>query len=351
MERFAKPKAAEAPPVSPTSLGLADGGLRKEDLVFVEEIGRGAYGRVHRGTCRGAPVAIKAIALRALLAQALEKYLFSELAALRANQHPNLIRYLGAAQDGAELFIVTEFMAGGTLRGVLAPGLPPLPWRLRVALARAAAEGLACLHSSELLHRDIKTENLLLDDSWRLVIADYGFAKKVADLKGGSPQPGTILGTEAFMAPEVTFGEGYGEKADVFSLGCVLAELLTGRVPGERGFLERTPRNKFAADLAQLRAAAPPGAPPSLVECTCQCLAYEPEARPSSDDALLWLRDLEAELPPFDPAALPRPSQLQAQRAAAEAAARAGAGAGSAGGAGAGDSPAAAAEQESPEGS
>jgi serine/threonine protein kinase len=135
------------------------------------------------------------------------------------------------------------------------------PWRLRVALARAAAEGLAALHGAELLHRDIKTENLLLDNGWRIKIADYGFAKKVADLKGGRAQPGTIVGTETFMAPEVIFGEAYGEHADVFSLGCVLAEVLTGRVPGVGGFLERTPRSKFAADLEQLRAAAPPDAP------------------------------------------------------------------------------------------
>ena len=329
MERFAKPAPADAP-ASPTALGLAPT-VAFAELTFLEEIGRGAFGRVHRGEYRGAAVAIKGIALRALVAQSLQKYLFSELEALQANRHANLIRYFGAAQSGAELYIVTEFMDGGALSG-LGSALATLPWRLRVALARAAAEGLACLHASELLHRDIKTENLLLDDAWRLVIADYGFSKRVADLRGGSRQPGTILGTEAFMAPEVTFGEAYGEHADVFSLGCVLAQLLTGLPPGRGGFLERTPRNKFAADLAQLRAAAPADAPPSFVECACQCLAYEPDARPASEDVLLWLRDLERELPEVDLAALPKPSALQA--AARAAAAQAGAAAADGGGAG-----------------
>ncbi len=287
------------------------------------EIGRGAYGVVYRGTYKGESVAIKSISLQAL--GDLHKYLFSELQALQASRHTHLLKYYGAAHNvqASELYIVTEYMDGGTLSGVLAPSptLAPLPWRLKVSLARAAAEGLACLHASDLLHRDVKSENFLLDDSWRLVIGDYGFAKRVADLKGGLRQPGTILGTECFMAPEVTFGEAYGEHADVFSLGCVLAHILTGRAPGEGGFLERTPKNKFACDLGALRAAMPPDAPPSFLECTCQCLAYEPEQRPNAEDVLLWLKDLEAELPDFKPCDIPKPSQIQAARAAAAAAA------------------------------
>ena len=324
MDRFtAKPPApaADPPPTSPTAALAPLSAIPTASLTLLQEVGRGAFGSVHRGLYQGAPVAVKRIALRAVQAQSLQKYLLTELQALAAVAHPHLIRYLGAAQAPGEVLIVTEFMEGGALRGVLAGAAVAaasqqqqqqqqaqlLPWRLRVALARAAAEGLAALHGAELLHRDIKTENLLLDDEWRLVISDFGFAKRIADLKGASPQPGTILGSEGFMAPEVIFGEAYGEKADVFSLGCVLAELLTGLQPGVAGFLERTPRAKFAADLAQVRAAAPADAPQSFVECVCQCLAYEPEARLASDDALLWLRDLEAELPECSLGSLPRP--------------------------------------------
>jgi serine/threonine protein kinase len=347
MERFTKAAAAALPPppTSPTAALAPLSAIPFERLALGAVVGRGAFGAVHRGTFQGAPVAIKRVPLRALQAQAaLQKYLLTELQALAAVQHPHLLHYHGAAQHEGELFIVTEFMEGGDLRGVLAAAAAAgvaLPWRLRVALARAAAEGLAALHGAELLHRDIKTENLLLDDGWRIKIADYGFAKKVADLKGGRAQPGTIVGTETFMAPEVIFGEAYGEHADVFSLGCVLAEVLTGRVPGVGGFLERTPRSKFAADLEQLRAAAPPDAPASFVECVCQCLAYEPEARLTSDDALLWLRDLEGELPEVNLEALPRPSALQ--QLGREAAAAAAGAAGAAGVAGEGEGEVAAA--------
>ena len=208
--------------------------------------------------------------------------------------HPHLIKYYGAAQRGKDVFIVTEYLEGGSLAGVLVAGAPPLPWSLLVGLGRAAAEGLAHLHAAELLHRDIKTENLLLADNWRLVVADYGFAKKVADLNGGVRTAMTILGTEDFMAPEVTFGEAYGVGADVFSLGCVLVELLTRQPPGT--VLKRTPRNKFAANIEALRAAVPADAPPSFVECAVQCLSYEPESRVSADVVADWLRELEAEL-------------------------------------------------------
>lgn len=213
--------------------------------------------------------------------------------------HPHLIKYYGAAQRGKEVFIVTEFLPGGTLADILSPSAPLLSWPLLISLARAAAEGLAALHTADVLHRDIKSENLLLDDDWRLVIADYGFARRHEGDGGarrGAAQTMTIVGTEAFMAPEVTFGEPYGAGADVFALGCVLAQIIVRQTPGSNGFLERTPRNKFRCDLDALRAAAPVDAPPSFVECAAQCLAYEPEDRLTAENAAEWLKELEEEL-------------------------------------------------------
>lgn len=314
---------ATSPPLSPGgSSTLHDRcQLSFADLVFGRKLASGAFGTVFEGTHRGAPVAIKSVQLRAL-GGVDTKYIFGELATLSSVSHPHLLKFLGAAEggDGRELYIVTELMGGGTLADVLSPPAPPLPWSLRVALCRAAAEALAHLHAAELLHRDIKTENLLLEaDAWRVVIADYGFARKVVDLRGGARQAMTILGTESFMAPEVQFGESYGEGADVFSLGCVMAHVITGRAPGSGGFLERTPRNKFAVDVEQLRAAAPPDCPPSFLECAVQCLGTEPEARPAADVVAEWLRDLAQELPPFKGAIFPKPAALRAAACAAKA--------------------------------
>ena len=154
----------------------------------------------------------------------------------------------------------------------------------------------------------------------------------------GKPKTLAFIKWLGMHVPQATEERIFGAPSPVAESIAVLAELLTGLAPGAPGFLERTPRNKFAADLQQLRQAAPPDAPPSLVECICQCLAYDPEARLASDDVVAWLRDLLAELPECSLQDLPLPSQLQRQRAAAAAAAAAGsAGGSSAGGGGAGE--------------
>lgn len=106
----------------------------------------------------------------------------------------------------------------------------------------------------------------------------------------------TLLGTDAFIAPEIQFSEPYGAAADVFSFGCVLAEIITGKTPGINGFLERLPRNKFAPDIDAFRESVSPDCPPSFLECACQCMSYEPEERPSAEDTFLWLDDLAMEL-------------------------------------------------------
>ncbi len=223
--------------------------------------------------------------------------------------HPNLIKYFGASQHAKSVFVVLEYMNGGDLHRILARTEVPLPWRLRVQIARDAMSALSWLHQHDLIHRDIKTENILVDDAWRCVIADYGFARKFAG-SGMGRQMMTILGTDEFMAPEVIFGEEYDERADVFSFGCVLAEIITRRAPGKDGFLVRHPKRKFAVDTEELRAAAPADTPESLLECAIQCLAYEPDDRLTSDVVLDWLNDLHRELSAVEEPASPRPSMI-----------------------------------------
>jgi len=304
--------------------------LKYSDIVFGREIGAGAYGKVFIGTYRGETVAVKQETVRH---KDLAKYLASEVAVLRAVSHPHLLRYVGAAEHNRSVALVTEFMSGGDLRSILGNKAVELSWRLRLTLARDALEGIAHLHASDLIHRDIKTENLLVDDDWRIVVADYGFARKAA---AGNRQAMTILGTDEFMAPEVIFGESYDDRADVFSFGIVLVEIITRRVPGKDGFLERLPRKKFAVDVEEVRAAAPSDTPASLLELVSQCLAYEPEDRLTAQTALDWLCEMVRELPEEAPA--PRPSQILGRdtsigAGAADAGAGAGAGAGASAGA------------------
>ena len=288
------PTRADAPAATATLGGMAVE-LRLEDITLGAQIGRGAYSEVFRGTYAGADVAVK----RMVVAKKdLERHLMSELEMLRSMSSPYLIRYIGVAFEptsatSRNVYIVTEFMGGGDLRSILASSAK-LSWGLRVRLARDVARGIAVLHGADVVHRDIKTENILLDDEWRVVLADYGFARKA---RMGVQTAMTIAGTDEFMAPELLFGDPYDERADVFSFGVVLWELITRRIPGKAGFMVREPRSKFNLDFAALRSAgAEVAAPPSLIEAACQACAYEPEDRPSAESLVEWLASLTEEL-------------------------------------------------------
>jgi serine/threonine protein kinase len=262
------------------------------ELTLGEEIGRGGFSKVYRGTYRGETVAVKKMPVENDSARFLDR----ELSMLQHFQtaHPSLIKYLGAAIKNKEVFIVTEFMEGGDLSSILSKHVDvPLPWRLRCRIARDALQGIVALHSNDMIHRDVKSENFLLDDKWRCVVADFGFARKT---QRGTETMMTICGTDEFLAPELLFGEIYDCRADVFSFGIFLCELLARKIPGKDGFLQREPRSKFQLDFDALRAMVPLDAPPSLVELAVQCCAYEAEYRMTSEEALEWLTALTEEL-------------------------------------------------------
>ena len=155
-----------------------------------------------------------------------------------------------------------------------------------------------------------------MDEDWRAVLADYGFARKVTNKRNM-----TIVGTNEFMAPEVIWGESYDERADVFSFGVVLAELMSWRRAGEAGFMARTPRGGFRLDeeqvLAAVRAGAP-RAPDRLGDLVMQCLANEADDRVDSGEALSALDEIleewaEGEGGGAGAAASRRPSEVAAE--------------------------------------
>jgi eukaryotic-like serine/threonine-protein kinase len=192
--------------------------------------------------------------------------------------HPNVATVFDTGLDGDERFIVMELVDGPTIADVLRDRGPLEP-HLAVSIAAAAARGLAAAHRRGLIHRDVKPANLLLGRDGRVQVADFGIARALT--RSRVTVPGTVLGSIPYLSPEQARGEEPSARADVFSLGVVLFEMLTGELPWDAD----TP-----AGMATVRIHTPARAPssvrphlsPGLDAIVGRALALDPADRYSS---------------------------------------------------------------------
>jgi serine/threonine-protein kinase len=199
--------------------------------------------------------------------------------------HPNILAVYDFVTDGNQHCVVAELLEGETLRTRLSGGI--LLWRRATEIGVAIAEGLAGAHAKGVIHRDLKPENVFLTSAGRITVLDDGLARS---LPFASPdddtmptavhltQPGTVLGTVGYMSPEQARGAAADGRSDVFSLGCVLYEMVAGRAPFER----ETAAETIAAILKE----EPPYltgsgelVPPELERVLLHCLEKSPEQR------------------------------------------------------------------------
>src|SRR6266540_1100662 len=157
-----------------------------------------------------------------------------EAKAIAAISHPNILAIHDFGREGGVTFAVMELLEGETLRSRLSGS--ELPWREAVEIGAAVADGLAAAHGKGIVHRDLKPENIFLTSDGRVKILDFGLArvKPPASPQDKSSIPteteaGTIMGTVGYMSPEQVRGEPADAPSDIFSLGCVLYEMLSGR--------------------------------------------------------------------------------------------------------------------------
>ena len=230
------------------------------------------------------PVALKILADN-LAGDATFRDRFEREARLAARlSHPNVVRVFDVGESDGRPFIVMEYVEGDTLADELARR-GPLPPERAVELALQICKGLDAAHTSGLVHRDVKPRNLLLRPDGALKIADFGIARAVESTR--LTEIGTILGTAAYLAPEQAQGADATPAAALYSVGAVLYELLTGRVPYAATSLVEL--------LAKQQAGPPPpiaGAPAWLELAVIRCLEPDPSERPASAG------ELAAELAP-----------------------------------------------------
>ncbi|XP_068660046.1 uncharacterized protein [Aristolochia californica] len=276
--------------------------IKNADLEELRELGSGTFGTVYHGKWRGTDVAIKRIkrscfAGRLSEQDRLMKDFWSEAQILSKLHHPNVVAFYGVVPDGAggTLATVTEFMVNGSLRHVLVQKDKALDHRKRLLIAMDAAFGMEYLHFKNIVHFDLKCDNLLVNmrDSQRPIckVGDFGLSR----IKHNTLVSGGVRGTLPWMAPELLNGSSsrVSEKVDVFSFGIAMWEILTGEEPYADmhcgaiigGIVNNT-----------LRPPIPERCDPGWRKLMAECWSPDPSARPSFSEITCRLRTMSMAL-------------------------------------------------------
>src|SRR5574341_423287 len=201
---------------------------------ILEKLGEGGVGVVYKAedTKLKRLVAIKFLP-RQIVASMEERERFKiEAQAAAALNHPNIATIYAIEEHDDEMFIVMEFIQGKELRKIVEPSGPDvstLPIDQIINIATQIADGLKAAHAKGITHRDIKSSNIMVTESGQVKIMDFGLAKIGGEVQ--LTEAGTTLGTAAYMSPEQARGEIVDHRTDLWSLGVVLYEMLTGQLP------------------------------------------------------------------------------------------------------------------------
>lgn len=195
--------------------------------------------------------------------------------------HAHVVGVLDQGNDGQTAYLVMEHIKGHTLRDVIRSkgALPP---RLALALIDPVVQGLGAAHAAGLIHRDVKPENVLIADDGRIKIGDFGLARAVTT----STSTGTLIGTVGYLSPELVLGKQADARSDIYSVGIMLYEMLTGRQPYD-GEVPIQVAYKHVNETVGPPSAMVPGLAAEVDELVQWCTANDPENRPVDGNALL----------------------------------------------------------------
>lgn len=285
--------------------------FRASDLVKGELLGKGFFGQVYKVTHRETNEVMVLKELYRVDEEAQKNFL-KEVAVLRSLHHNNVLRFIGVLYKDKKLHLVTEYIAGGTLRGLLHDTNEPLPWEQRTSFAKDIAAGMAYLHSMNIIHRDLNSHNCLVREDKTVVVADFGLARIIQN--GNSPDKRrysgptdgetrcsrkerkkryTVVGNPYWMAPEMMKGNKYDEKVDIFSFGIVVCEII-GRVQADPDYLPRS--SDFGLNQKVFREKFCTNCPETFYMIAFLCCDLNPDKRPPFEVMEVWLEGLAMHL-------------------------------------------------------
>ena len=262
-----------------------------DELSIIRPIGSGNFGDIYLAVYRRTEVAVKKLRVDGrsppskLLADLMnESLIFSKL------RHPNLTLFIGVCTDATSPALVTEYMRGGSLWDVIHPRNPSqvvsISWDKRLKIMKDVAKGMAFLHGCRppIIHRDLKSQNVLLDEHWNCKLCDFGLAR-IKSLNSDMSR----VGTPQWMAPEVLREESYTESADVYSYAVLVWELVTLRAP----FQDISPlRVIFLVAHRNERLPIPETCPPNITHLIEMC--WKPaEERPTFVEIIEYLEHIQ----------------------------------------------------------
>ncbi|XP_031264331.1 serine/threonine-protein kinase CTR1-like isoform X2 [Pistacia vera] len=255
--------------------------------LYLEE--EGSYGTVHHAKWRNSDVAVKILVEQEFHADRFEEFL-REVAIMKRLRHPNIVLFMGAVTQPPNLSIVTEYLSRGSLFNLLQmpDAREVLDLRLRLNMAYDVAKGMNYLHQRRppIVHRDLKSPNLLVDSNYTVKVCDFGLSRSKANTYLSSK---TAAGTPEWMAPEVLREERSNEKSDVFSFGVVLWELITLQQPWKN----LTPMQVIGAvAFSGKRLEIPDNVNPAVATLMESCWADDPDSRPCFSNVMEILQQL-----------------------------------------------------------
>ncbi|XP_072749973.1 LIM domain kinase 1 isoform X2 [Anoplolepis gracilipes] len=285
--------------------------FRASDLVKGELLGKGFFGQVFKVTHRDTD---EVMVLKELyrVDEDAQKNFLKEVAVLRSLHHNNVLRFIGVLYKDKKLHLVTEYIAGGTLRALLHDTNEPLPWEQRTSFAKDIAAGMAYLHSMNIIHRDLNSHNCLVREDKTVVVADFGLARIIQN--GSSPDNRkynrhsdgevkaskkerkkryTVVGNPYWMAPEMMKGNKYDEKVDIFSFGIVVCEII-GRVQADPDYLPRS--SDFGLNQNVFKEKFCSNCPETFYMIAFLCCDLNPDKRPPFEVMEVWLEGLAMHL-------------------------------------------------------